>query len=147
VPAEISPPELARLIDFSERPRVEDWSLRAALVRYAQPEPQRVEDLLVLVRRTDAALSKQQKRIERDGAALWSALQGDGPAPDASLVGLLRVAQAFDELGDTLAEWALDISRPRPNDDVDEVIDEVGPQLDALGVPREERPPGPRNRG
>ena len=57
VPADIEPPELARLLDFAERPRTQDWSLRAALVRYAQPRPQSVSDLLDLVRRLEAALA------------------------------------------------------------------------------------------
>jgi hypothetical protein len=145
---DVAPPELARLLDFAERPRVDDWSLRAALVRYAQPQPQRVNDLLDLVRRTEWALGKQGKRFERDGERLWSALEGGGPTgDDAQVVGLLRVARELDRLGDALATWAVDISRARPDDDVDRVMDDVEQQLDALGVPREERPPPPRSRG
>jgi hypothetical protein len=147
VPAEIHPTELARLVDFANRPRSDGRSMRSALVRYTQPEPTRAENLFVVVRRTQGALAKQQKRIEREGEALWAALAGDGATTDADLVDLLRVARTFDELGDTLAEWARDISRPRPNDEVDRVISEVGPKLDALGVPHEQRPRGPRNRG
>jgi hypothetical protein len=59
----------------------------------------------------------------------------------------LRIARELDELGDTLAGWAVDIRGPRPDDAVDEVIDNAAQQLDALGVPQQERPPGPRNRG
>jgi hypothetical protein len=148
VPADVDPPQLARLLDFSERPRVEDWSLRAALVRYAQPQPQRVNDLLELVRRTEAALGKQRGVLERDGERLWTALgDGESSAADAYVLGLLRVAREIDRLGDALAGWAVDISGPRPDADVDRVIEEVAQQLDVLGVPVEERPPGPRNRG
>ena len=35
VPAEVEPAELAQLLDFAECPHTENWSLRAALVRYA----------------------------------------------------------------------------------------------------------------
>ena len=48
---EVSPPELAALLDYAERPRVDDWSLRAALTRYAQPQPQRASDLIEVMRR------------------------------------------------------------------------------------------------
>jgi hypothetical protein len=149
VPAEIEPPELARIVDFAERPRAEEWSLRAALVRYAQPEPQRVNDILELVRRLDAVLGKQSKALERNGEQLWDALEGAQPPDEelAHLVDLLRVAQELDRLGDRLATWAVDIRGPAPDAEVDATIAEVAPRLDALGVPREERPPGPRNRG
>jgi hypothetical protein len=149
VPADVDPPALARLLDFSERPRTNDWSLRAALVRYAQPEPQRVNDLLDLVRRTEAALGTHRAQFERDGEQLWSALERGGDAgPDTPVVGVLRVARELDHLGDTLAEWAVDISGDRPDEEVDTVIDDVAQQLDVLGVPQDERPPPPRrNRG
>jgi hypothetical protein len=148
VPATIEPPALARLVDFSERPRTKDWSLRAALVRYAQPEPKRVSDLLDLVRRTEGAMAAHRARLERDGERIWSALEsGDVDDADKDVVAILRVVEVLDRLGDVLAEWAVDISDPRPDDEVDEVLDEVAQQLDILGVPHEERPPGPRNRG
>ena len=149
VPAEIEPPALARLVDFAERPRTHDWSLRAALVRYAQPEPTRVNDLITLVRRVDAALGQRAAVLQRDGEAVWNAVDGGGATADADhapLVAILRVAQELDQLGDVLAEWAVDISGPRPDAAVDAVIEEVAPQLDALGIPHEERPPS-RQRG
>src|SRR5262249_41526556 len=65
VPVELQPPELARLVDYAERPRRDDWSLRAALVRYAQPEPQRVSAILDLVRRIEWALRPHQKLLDR----------------------------------------------------------------------------------
>jgi hypothetical protein len=144
VPAEIEPPELARLVDFSERPRTDDWSLRSALVRYAQPQPQRVNDILDLVRRVEWALGKQSKRVEREGAALWSALECGDDGDD--LVALLRAAQELDRLGDVVVAWAVDRSGESPDTRVDAVVADVGRRLDALGVPHEERP-GPRNRG
>jgi hypothetical protein len=149
VPAEIEPPELARLLDFAERPRTDDWSLRSALVRYAQPQPQRVNDILDLVRRTEWALGKHTARIEQEGPALWKALDGVGGGDDDQLLGLLRVAQGLDGLSDVLADWAVDRASPRPDSEVDQVLARVGAQLDALGVPHEERqpPPGRGRRG
>jgi hypothetical protein len=148
VPAEIEPQSLAELIDFAERPRVHDWSLRAALVRYAQPEPQRVNDILDLVRRTEWALGRHASVIARDGPALWNALDGDASSTlDADVVGLLRAARELDDLGDILASWAVDRAGSPPDADVDRIVADVARRLDALGVPHEERPPGPRNRG
>ena len=149
MPAEIAPPELALLVDFAERPRVQEWSLRAALVRYAQPEPQRVSDILDVVRRIEWVLGKQSGALERDGDAYWSALVNGGDGPNAFLVGVLRAAQAVDDVGDVLARWAVDREgHERPDASVDRVVGDVAQALDALGVPREEaRPPGPRNRG
>src|SRR5262245_12594375 len=147
MPAEIEPPELARLVDFAERPRTRDWSLRSALVRYAQPEPQRVNDVLELVRRVDAALNKNARKLNGDGPALWDALEHDGHEPDAYVIGVLHAARDLDGLGEVLATWAVDRAGERPNADVDRVVADVAQQLDTLGVPREERPPGPRNRG
>jgi len=147
VPSVLEPPALARLVDFAERPRTHDWSLRAALVRYAQPEPQRVNDILELVRRVDWALGQQTTVLAKQGQALWDALEGgaafDG---DAQLLGVLRAAQALDGLGDGLATWAVDRVGTRPDDEVDSVVEEVAQQLDALGVPHEERTPPPRGR-
>jgi hypothetical protein len=144
MPGAINPPELAGIVDFAERPRAEDWSLRAALVRYAQPEPQRASDILEVVRRVEFALAKQNKTLERDGPALLEALDGDDDAP---LVGLLRTARELDSLGDVLVKWAIDYRKPRPDKLVDAAVHSVAAQLDEMGVPREERPPGPRNRG
>ena len=149
MPADLEPPALARLVEFAERPRTEDWSLRAALVRYAQPQPQRVNDLLDLVRRTEFALGQHATVLQRDGAALWEALDG-GTAPSdqrqAHVVDLLRVVTELDRIGDVLAGWAVDISVERPDAAVDAAIETIGSRLDELGVPHEERTP-PRQRG
>lgn len=140
----IEPPELSRLVDFAERPRAQDWSLRAALVRYAQPQPQRVEALLEVIRRIDFALARNNKTFEREGAAIWQAL-ADGSSE--GIVPLLRVAADVDRLGDGLVAWAIDRDGPSPDEEVDRVTADTSARLDALGIPREERPPGPRNRG
>ncbi|MFI5047015.1 MAG: hypothetical protein ACHQIG_08115 [Acidimicrobiia bacterium] len=148
MPAEVEPAELAQLLDFAERPHTENWSLRAALVRYAQPQPQRVNDLLELVRRIQAALGEQSSTLQRDGNEVWDALEHDArPADIAPLVELLDAAREIDRLGDVLAEWAVDISHPRPDDAVDAVVADVAGRLDRLGIPREERVPPRRPRG
>ena len=49
-------PDPGLLADLSERPRTERWSLRAALVRYAQPEPERAGSVLEVVRRNVSRL-------------------------------------------------------------------------------------------
>lgn len=152
MPAPVEPPELAALLDASERSRVGDWSLRAALCRYAQPHPGRVRDVLELVRRIDAALHPEAKRLDRQGELLWAVLDnGAVAAPeDAQLVGILRALRELDELGDVLAEWAEDRAGQDPRSAIDATIASVTRQLDALGVAREERtgpPPGARSRG
>lgn len=53
-----------RLVDFAESSRTGDWSLRSALVRFAQPEPTRAGAVLELVRRTDGALKPHRRRLE-----------------------------------------------------------------------------------
>ena len=148
MPAEVEPAELAQLIDFAERPHTENWSLRAALVRYAQPQPQRVNDLLDLVRRIQAALGAQSATLQRNGTEIWDALEHDTRPPDvAPLVELLDAAREIDRLGDVLAEWAVDITRPRPDDAVDAAVADVAGRLERLGIPHDERVPPRRSRG
>ena len=146
--AEVEPRELADLLNLAERPRVDNWSSRAALTRYAQPQPQRASDVIELIRRTEFALSKHSKLFERDGASVWQSLIS-GEAGD--VVDLLRAAVELDRLGDVLATWA---SNPRaserPDAAVDDVVADVAVRLEEVGVPREERPRptgGRRGRG
>lgn len=145
--AEIRPRELADLVDLSERPRVDDWSLRAALVRYAQREPERVSAVLEVVRRIEAVLHPQAKVLAKEGPQTWDAVTAGtpGPMPD-----LLRAMQPLDALGDRLAAWAVDRAGDPPDAEVDRVVASVTARLDELGVPREQRerpPPGARRRG
>jgi len=147
VPADVEPAELAQLLDFAERPHAQNWSLRAALVRYAQPQPQRVNDVLDLVRRIQGALGTHAATLQRDGTKVWDALERDAPTEDlAPLVELLDATREIDQLGDALAAWAVDTSRQRPDDMVDAVILDVGARLERLGVPVEERVPSRRAR-
>ncbi len=146
MPAEVAPPGLARLIDFAERSRVGDWSLRSALCRYAQPQPVRVREVLDLVRRIEFALHPHTKRLDKEGPALWAALQaGDGA--DDLVVGLLRAMVELDRLGDTLADWAEDRAGKQPEATVDAATADVARRLEVLGVPHEERTRPSRQRG
>jgi len=146
MPADPEPPALAQLVAFAERPRVGDWSLRSALVRYAQGQPQRVSDLLEVVRRIEAALHTHDKVIRRDGPVLWAAVVGDVSVDGTgALVELLRTIIPVDQLADALAAWAEDRSGHRPDDLVDRVTREATRRLDELGVPRE-RSGGPARR-
>jgi hypothetical protein len=151
MPAEIEPPELASLLDLAERPRVADWSLRAALVRYGQPHPQRISQVLELVRRIDAAFRPQQKLFEKDGAAVWAAVVADAPpaGEHAQVIGLLRAAAVLDRLGDELAAWAVDPAAAPSGleHEVDAAVADVTARLDDLDIPREERERPPRSRG
>ncbi|HEX4868205.1 MAG TPA: hypothetical protein VFV32_11330 [Acidimicrobiales bacterium] len=150
--AELRPPELARLVDYAERPRTGDWSLRSALVRYAESRPQQVSDVLELVRRIDSALAPHTKLLAREGPRVWAAVVDPGalvPGPDALPIELLRVMAILDELADALARWAQDRTGERPDDAVETAVRTVRARLDELGVEREERmrPPPRRGRG
>jgi hypothetical protein len=61
-------PDGHRLVDYAESSRAGDWSLRSALVRFAQPEPTRAGAVLELVRRTDGALKPHRRRLESASA-------------------------------------------------------------------------------
>ncbi len=148
MPKELRPPELAALVDVAERPRAGDWSLRAALVRYAQAEPKRVSDLLEQVRRVEGVFHGHRKLLEQHGPELWSALQGGPTTPEhAVLVGVLDATVQLDRAGEALATWAVDRAGDAPDALVDEVTSEVGQRLDEIGVPREQPSDGPRPRG
>ena len=150
MPADPEPPELARLLQFAERSREGDWSLRSALVRYAQSQPERVSQVLELVRRIEAAWHPHAKLLVAEGPQLWQAVEAPGaPPPDANpaLVGLLRAAAELDRLADRVVAWAVDRVGDHPNAEVDAVVLDVTHRLDDLGVAREERQGPQRRRG
>jgi hypothetical protein len=150
VPVDVEPPELGLLIDFAERPRAGDWSLRSGLVRYAQPEPERVNQILELVRRVEGALRAQGKVIQSDGPDLWAVLEAGTSQSRGSRAGVIELLEAtveLDRLGDAIAEWAVDPYVTPPDAEVDAITDDVTRRLDALGVPREERARPPRRQG
>jgi len=141
---EVEPPDLARVLNFAERPRLGDWTLRSALVRYAQPEPARVGRVLALVRRIELALEPHAKLLASDGPALWAAVGDDATSTaHAVIVETLRAASEIDVLGDRLAAWAADPRSERPDTEVDAMVAAVAECLDELGIPHEERPRAP----
>ncbi|MDQ3783105.1 MAG: hypothetical protein M3349_09250 [Actinomycetota bacterium] len=152
MPADVEPPELARLIDFAERSRAHDWSLRSALTRYAQGQPQRASDVLALVRRIESVVPSHLASLRRDGPALWNEVRSGSArhTGDPVLVELLRGMIELDRLGDILAEWAADPTGPtgeRPDAAVDAVTVDIAQRLEQLGVPHEERQRPVRQRG
>lgn len=70
-------PDGHRLVDYAESSRTGDWSLRSALVRFAQPEPTRAGAVLELIRRTDGALKPHRRRLEASGAPTHPGLGPD----------------------------------------------------------------------
>lgn len=145
---DVEPPELAAVLDVAERPRAQEWSLRAALTRYAQPQPERASALIELVRRTEGALRPFTKQLVRDGEVIWAAVAGERTPDEADefVVALLQATAELDRLGDALAVWAVERAGPRPDSLVDAVVADVTARLDALGVAREERVrPTPRH--
>lgn len=122
--------DLERLVDYAERPRSHEWTLRSALVRYAQLAPQRASVVLELIRRTDGALSHLDGHPER---------VGDEDEPK------LAVAAVLDEIGDDLARWAVERGSP-PHDEIEFKARSAASALSELGIEREQwdgrRPPG-----
>lgn len=144
----ITTPELAALVDLAERPRSEGWSLRAALVRYAQPEPMRVSRLLDLSRRLEFAVADHMAELRAEGDELWGAIERAPAGDDSRLVGMLRAMREIDRLGDELAAWAARRQGERPDAAVDAVVDDLTARLEELGVPEQgPPPPGFRGRG
>jgi hypothetical protein len=149
--APVEPEALARILDVAERPRAQEWSLRAALTRYAQPQPERASAIIELVRRIESALRPHTKLLEREGASLWKAV---GAAPDdgpdgehASVIAVLQALVELDRLGDVVATWAVDRAGDRPDAVVDEIVADVTARLHRLGIEREERPRPTNRRG
>ena len=86
------------LLDYAESPRTDDWTLRSALVRLAQPEPVRVSATLELIRRCDAALKPYATAISRHPVACDRELTAAGlprspasPCLDARATDLARL--------------------------------------------------------
>lgn len=123
---------MTRLVTYAERARTDDWTLRSALVRYAQVAPERASIVLELIRRTDGALAHLDTHPERASAE-------DEP--------MLDVARVLDEIGDILAGWAVERGAP-PHEDVETRARDGAARLAALGIEREHRegrrPPGRR---
>jgi len=99
------------LLNHAETLRAGDWSLRSALVRLAQPEPERAAAVLELVRRLDAVLHHVARQLERhtvlcdralapDLAGTEGVLAADAPTdpyPDTRGADLARLARAVPD--------------------------------------------------
>ena len=109
------------LLDFAERVHDNGWSLRAALVRYAQLAPERASALFELIRRTDGALKPYAN---------------DPTGAVAKASELLAVARQLDTAGEVLARWAERRDTP-PHAELDAIARQVFNDLAALGVERE----------
>ncbi len=72
--------ETLTLLQVAESPRIDDWTLRSALVRFAQPQPELSGAILESVRRTQAALDPVARELLRHGAVTdrGLAVAGDG---------------------------------------------------------------------
>ena len=90
------------LLNYAESPQADDWTLRSGLVRLAQPEPERVGDLLQVLRRLDAVLGQVTRDLQRNPACCDAALVAggaddrDGSVPSSSPDGPLLAAIAVD---------------------------------------------------
>lgn len=116
-----------RPLGFADTPRDDDWSLRSALVRFAQPEPTRAGAVLELVRRTEGALKH---------------------ADEAAAVALAPVVDELEAIADALVAWAIHRDGPPPVEAVERHGARAHALLEELGVPRESGPPpGARRRG
>ena len=137
--ASTTPPAPARsLLGYAESARTGDWSLRSALVRFAQPEPQRAADLLELVRRLDAVLQPVSRVLERhvvacdpslgptlDDVEAASVGPPATPVADVRVADLARVAEAVPGgVGPLVAGYS----------EVAPLDAEEGPSIALLGV-------------
>ena len=103
-PAEPNPP--ASLLNYAESSRVDDWSFRSALMRMAQPEPERVAAVLTLSRRLDAVLHHVNRALSAHTVLCDRALalSADLVAPyaDARAVDLARASELVPDNLDAL---------------------------------------------
>ena len=91
------------LLQVAESPRTEDWTLRSALVRFAQPQPELSGAILESVRRSQAAIDPLARKLLVHGRVTdrqLSIASGGGltppvdPCPDARIADLARLARA-----------------------------------------------------
>jgi hypothetical protein len=98
------------LVDVAESSRAGDWSLRSALVRFAQPEPTRAGAVLELVRRTDGALKPHRRRLESTLVPTHPDLDGSGELvagrADARAADLARALARLPEGEAVVASYA-----------------------------------------
>lgn len=116
---EVTPDSTVSLLNFAESPRADDWTLRSALVRFAQAEPTRAGAVLELVRRCDAALHPLVRTVESHAvkcsrtmsfddvtptAEGWELAPPSHPYPDGRVVDLARLGHDRPEQADVIVE-------------------------------------------
>lgn len=100
-----APPDReASLLNYAERSRAGDWSMRSALTRFAQPHPERAARVLTLVRRLDAVLHQAMRQLEQHTVVCDRRLSSEriGPEPreaypDTRVADLARLARSAPE--------------------------------------------------
>lgn len=100
-----------RLVDYAESSRDGDWTLRSALVRFAQPEPTRAGAVLELVRRTDGALKPHRRRLESAAAPTHPDLADDLVVDDATASIRADACRVLDAPATDLARASLHLDR------------------------------------
>lgn len=158
------------ILNYAEAPRHDDWTLRSALVRLAQPHPLRSEAVLQLVRRLDAAIKPVIRQLQHHGVQSQRSIPGGAELvadvrlvdlagdpqvlaayqelaelDDAELasVHLVRLALDLDELANTLTAWAAAGPSTPPLSEIDQTCAQVLASMDNSGVPEEPRWEGP----
>lgn len=127
-------PDGRRLVDYAESAREGDWSLRSALVRFAQPEPARAGAVLELVRRTDGALKPHRRRLESAAVPTHPGLGPDALAEDGDGVAIAAdVERVVDAPATDLARCVLRL--PDGDSVVAAYVDACGPEPDLEAVP------------
>ncbi|MDH3300506.1 MAG: hypothetical protein OES24_08360 [Acidimicrobiia bacterium] len=105
--------ETRTLLQAAESPRVDDWTLRSALVRFAQPQPDLASAILESVRRTQAVLDPMARELMRHGVVTdrGLAVSADGglmpmadPLPDVRVADLARLFREHPGGDDAPAE-------------------------------------------
>ena len=95
------------LLNYAECARADDWSLRSALMRMAQPEPERVARVLSSVRRLDAVLHHVGRMLLKQSVVCDRDLDADlgisTPYPDARAADVARLVALVGE-GDAVIE-------------------------------------------
>ena len=114
-PVEAQPQQ--SLVNYAESPRVDDWTMRSALVRFAQSEPVRASSLLELVRRLDTVLhhvarplERRTVRCDRDLGPSFTA-EPIAPYPDTRTADLARIGRALppEEFATVLGSYAAEV--------------------------------------
>ncbi|MDH4145190.1 MAG: hypothetical protein OEY23_08475 [Acidimicrobiia bacterium] len=141
-------PASHRLVAFAEAEREPGgWSLRSALVRYAQAEPVRASAVLEQVRRVDGALAAVRTRLERETVGTDPALgpasfdeagrrRGSHPSPgwpDARLADLARLVHRWPEGAAGVLEGYGSVCPLREGDAEAVAVLAVAVELDELG--------------